>query len=167
MVLLVSITEELSNSCKTCNQQFIEYSARAAAISSNESSDLVDRRTDLDSASEGSRPLESDLSNFIPPYPTHHPPSHGIDSTASPGVKKGQQSRPLLTSSTIRPVVTSAGPLIPNSKFFQPQDHQERSGCVPISLNFCRHLAYNYTSFPNLLGQRGELEVDRLNEAAK
>nr|SVE73394.1 EOG090X019S [Daphnia atkinsoni] len=144
----------------------VEVKARVVAILSNESSDLVDRRTDLDSASEGSRPLESDLSNFIPPYPTH-PPSHGIDSTASPGAKKGQQSRPLLTSSTIRPAVTSAGPLIPNNKFSQTQDQQERSGCVPISLHFCRHLAYNYTSFPNMLGQRGDLEVDRLNEAAK
>ena len=130
---------------------------------------MVDRRTDLESASEGThgRSIESDLSNFIPPYPTQHPSSNGIDSIAAPGIKKGQQSRPLLTSSTIRPTVTSPGPLIPISTFFQQQDHQERSGCVPISLNFCRHLAYNFTSFPNLLGHRGAREVDRLNEAAK
>lgn len=142
------------------------YSARSVAISANESSDLVDRRTDLDSASERThgRSIENDLSNFIPPYPTH-PSPNGIDATA--GVKKGQQSRPLLTSSTIRPAVTSSGPLIPISTFFQPQDDQERSGCVPISLSFCRHLAYNFTSLPNLLGPRGAREVDRLNEAAK
>jgi hypothetical protein len=137
-------------------------------MSANESSDLVDRRTDLDSASEGThgRPIESDLSNFITPYPTH-PSSNGVNSTVGSGIKKGQQSRPLLTSSTIRPAVTSPGPLIPISTFFQPQDHQERSGCVPISLNFCRHLSYNFTSLPNLLGHRGAREVDRLNEAAK
>nr|CAG4639795.1 EOG090X019S [Daphnia pulex]SVE84709.1 EOG090X019S [Daphnia pulex] len=144
----------------------VEVRARSVAMSANESSDLVDRRTDLDSASERThgRSIENDLSNYLPPYPTH-PSSNGIDSAA--GVKKGHQSRPLLTSSTIRPAVTSPGPLVPIDTFFRPQDYQERSGCVPISLNFCRHLAYNFTSFPNLLGQRGAREVDRLNEAAK
>ena len=135
--------------------------ARAPSIP--EGAESVDRRADLESASESpnGRPAENDLSNFIPTQP----PSHGpIDS--STGIKKGQ-SRPLLTSSTFRPAVTSPGPLIPINTFYQPQQHSERSGCVPISLNFCRHLAYNFTSFPSLLGHRGAREVDRLNEAAK
>nr|SVE74962.1 EOG090X019S [Daphnia dolichocephala] len=146
----------------------VEVKARTVKISSNESSDLVDRRTDVDSASEGNygRSLENDLSNSIPPHPTS-PPSHGGDSAVNSGVKKGQQSRPLLTSSTMRPSLTSSGPIVPISPFSRPQDHRERSGCVPISLSFCRHLAYNSTSFPNLLGARVAQEVDRLNEAAK
>lgn len=133
----------------------------------SEGAESVERRADLESASENpanGRPVESDnLSNFIPTQP----PYGAADSTtAGPGIKKGQ-SRPLLTSSTIRPTVTSPGPLIPINTFYQPQQQSERSGCVPISLNFCRHLAYNFTSFPNLLGHRGAREVDRLNEAAK
>nr|CAG4636784.1 EOG090X019S [Ceriodaphnia reticulata]SVE72775.1 EOG090X019S [Ceriodaphnia reticulata] len=139
----------------------IEVRARAPVIS--EGVESVERRADLESASENpnGRPVENDLSNFIPTQPPH-----GVDSTVGPGIKKGQ-SRPLLTSSTFRPSVTSPGPLIPINTFYQPQQQSERSGCVPISLNFCRHLAYNFTSFPNLLGHRGAREVDRLNEAAK
>jgi len=48
-----------------------------------------------------------------------------------------------------------------------PSDERQHQGCVPISLDFCRHLSYNFTSFPNLLGHRSVREVDRFNEAAK
>nr|SVE74023.1 EOG090X019S [Daphnia barbata] len=146
----------------------IEYLARTVKMPNNESSDLVDRRTDVDSTSEGNqgRSLENDLSNLIPSHPTS-PHSHGGDSVANSGIKKGQQSRPLLTSSTMRPSLTSSGQIVPLIPFSRPQDHQERPGCVPISLSFCRHLAYNFTSFPNLLGARVAQEADRLNEAAK
>ena len=48
-----------------------------------------------------------------------------------------------------------------------PFDEKQHQGCVSISLDFCRHLSYNFTSFPNLLGHRSVREVDRFNEAAK
>ena len=59
-----------------------------------------------------------------------------------------------------------------NHSSYQPAihsqfDEKEHQGCVPISLDFCRHLSYNFTSFPNLLGHRSVREVDRFNEAAK
>nr|CAG4638255.1 EOG090X019S [Cyclestheria hislopi] len=41
------------------------------------------------------------------------------------------------------------------------------SACLPISMKFCRHLQYNFTSYPNLLGHRGPRDADRLNEAAR
>ena len=39
--------------------------------------------------------------------------------------------------------------------------------CVPVSLKFCRHLSYNFTSHPNLLGHRGTRGYERLIDAAK
>ena len=59
---------------------------------------------------------------------------------------------------------TTEAPAINLDPFF---DEKQRHGCVPISLDFCRHLAYNFTFYPNLLGHRGVREVDRFNEAAK
>ena len=42
------------------------------------------------------------------------------------------------------------------------------STCQAVSLNFCRNvLGYNFTSWPNLLGQRTVREIQRFNEAAK
>lgn len=39
--------------------------------------------------------------------------------------------------------------------------------CVPISLELCRQLGYNYTASANPLEQRDAREVDRLSGAAK
>nr|CAG4646820.1 EOG090X019S [Megafenestra aurita]SVE92229.1 EOG090X019S [Megafenestra aurita] len=146
----------------------IEVRVRAST-NTGDDAESVERRADIESSSENphgrqAASSENEQSNFISPDTTYLPSP--TDSTATPTLKKGQ-SRPLLTSSTFRPSVTSPATLIPINTFYQPQQHHERSGCVPISLHFCRHLPYNFTSMPNLLGLRNAREIDRLNEAAK
>lgn len=61
---------------------------------------------------------------------------------------------------------TTNSPIMNVDSYFEEELHH--GSCVPISLDFCRRqLAYNFTSFPNLLGHRGVREVDRFSEAAK
>nr|CAG4643728.1 EOG090X019S [Lepidurus arcticus] len=44
---------------------------------------------------------------------------------------------------------------------------KNQSSCVPMSMKLCRHLPYNFTSYPNLLGHRDIRDMARVLEAAR
>ena len=86
--------------------------------------------------------------------PTKHKPKP--NSNQASVVEKSNQTTTTRTT-TPQPVPTSATSLsVPPG-----------SSCKPVSLKFCQHLPYNFTTYPNLLGDREPRDTERLIEAAK
>ena len=125
----------------------------SAARTTAESDDALnanqtDHDQDQDQVEDHDQQKKSDVHDSAPFMP---------NATAADQVEGGNHN----SANSIVPIVSRPPP--PPS----PATTAPTATCVPVSLNFCRHLSYNYTTSSNLLGSRGSRDGDRLYEAAK